>query len=250
MAEPPGPLLDPADAPDWLRPLVAASAGVAADDFGRRFAELPSSPRTAAVLMLFTAVRGAPEVVLLRRADSLDAHPGQVAFPGGGTEPGDLGPVHTALREAQEEVGVAPESVTPLALFCALPVPVSGFLVTPVLAHWHAPSQVAPVDAGETAHVARVPVAALVDPANRFTVRHPSGYHGPAFATSGLLVWGFTAGLLSTLLDLAGWARPWDPADVRDLDSASAAARDGAPDAGRGAESVRHGPADGAEVGA
>jgi len=53
-------------------------------------------------------------------------------------------------------------------------------------------------------------VSALVDPANRFTVTHPSGFVGPGFTVDGLFVWGFTAGLLSKLLELGGVARPWD----------------------------------------
>ena len=65
--------------------------------------------------------------------------------------------------------------------------------------------------------MARVPVADLVDPANRLQLRHASGYVGPAFEVGGMLVWGFTAGLLDRLLELAGWAVPWDTARVRDL---------------------------------
>ena len=59
------------------------------------------------------------------------------------------------------------------------------------------------------AHVARLPVAELVDPANRMRVRHPSGWIGPAFSVRGMLVWGFTAGVIVTLLEMGGWARPW-----------------------------------------
>ena len=63
------------------------------------------------------------------------------------------------------------------------------------------------VDAGEVARVAVVPVAELADPANRFRVVHPSGWHGPGFAAAGLFVWGFTALLLDRLLEIGGWAR-------------------------------------------
>ena len=66
------------------------------------------------------------------------------------------------------------------------------------------------VDPSETAAVVRVPLAELADPRNRLQVRHPSGYVGPAFSVAGLIVWGFTGGLLSTLLHLGGWERPWD----------------------------------------
>ncbi len=73
----------------------------------------------------------------------------------------------------------------------------------------------------------RVPLAALTDPRNRIKVGHPSGYVGPAFMVAGLLVWGFTAGLLSALLNLGGWERPWDTTRVHDLDEAWALARAG-----------------------
>jgi hypothetical protein len=74
----------------------------------------------------------------------------------------------------------------------------------------------------------------LVDPANRFRVRHSSGFVGPAFSVDGLLVWGFTGGLVASLLRMAGWEQPWDAGDVRDLDGAVAAARGRAVAAARG----------------
>ena len=63
----------------------------------------------------------------------------------------------------------------------------------------------------------RVPIRELVDPANRVKVRHPAGFVGPGFEVRGMLVWGFTAGVLNTLLDLGGWTRPWDEHRVHDL---------------------------------
>lgn len=220
----PGPLVDPADTPEWLAGLVAATAGLDAKAFTRISPPSSRESRKAAVLMLFGEDQAGPDVLLLRRADTLNSHPGQVAFPGGSSDAGDDGPVATALREAAEEAGVRPEGVLPAALLPDLYVPVSGFLVTPVLAYWARPSEVRAVDPGETSAVARVPVAHLVDPANRFRVQHPSGFTGPAFSAPGMLVWGFTAGLLSGLLSLAGWEQPWDATDVRDLDEALRAA--------------------------
>jgi hypothetical protein len=64
-------------------------------------------------------------------------------------------------------------------------------------------------------------------------VRHPSGWIGPAFQVRGLLVWGFTAGVIAALLDMAGWSLPWEPGRIIELPDASApvpAARGGAPD--------------------
>ena len=72
------------------------------------------------------------------------------------------------------------------------------------------------VDHGEVVAVDRVPVAALLEPANRFTAVF-GPYRGPAFEVGDVYVWGFTAMLLSTVLELAGLTRPWDEADERPL---------------------------------
>lgn len=216
----PGPLVDPSTVPDWLAPLVRGTENLDPSLFRRLSAPGGSGHRSAAVLMLFGHDADGPDVLLLRRADTLGSHPGQVAFPGGGSEPADDGPVATALREAVEEVGVDPAGVRPVALLPRMFVPVSGFDVTPVLAHWTNPSAVRAVDPAETAAVARVSVTHLTDPANRLRVRHPSGVLSPAYVFPGMLIWGFTAGLLTVLLNVAGWDRPWDDTVVYDLDDA------------------------------
>lgn len=222
------PRLRPESAPPSLARLVRGCASVGVDDIPER-RRIPSSSvaegetRRAAVLVLFGDRPDDPtghDLLLTERAPSLRDHAGQAAFPGGGLEPADDGPVATALREAAEETGLDPSGVVPLALLPALTIPVSGFAVTPVIGYWATPSPVRVVDPAETAAVVRVPVAELADPARRFRVQHPSGIVGPAFAVGGLLVWGFTAGLVDWVLDLAGWSRPWDTADVRDLASA------------------------------
>jgi len=211
--------------PPWLRGLVAAAGGVRRSQLTPAL-PAPADARAAAVLMLFagTSVDDG-DVLLLERASSLRSHSGQVAFPGGALDPGDDGPVGAALREAEEETGLDPAGVDALAVLGELFLPPCGFRVRPVLAHWRAPTPVHAVDAAESASVSRVSLTELVDPANRFRVRHPSGMTGPAFAVDGLLVWGFTGGLLAVLASLAGWERPWDGSDVRDLDAALGSAR-------------------------
>lgn len=214
----PGPLVDVTDIPPWLRDLAGSSAELNSRVFTKFSAPPNTTPRPAAVLLLFGEGESGPDVLLLRRADTLGSHAGQVAFPGGGADHDDNGPVATALREAEEETGVDPHGVWPVALLPELYIPVSDWGVTPVLGHWHKPCEVRPVDAAETAEVARVPLAELADPANRFQVRRGDGdWKGPAFTAGGLFVWGFTAGLLSVLLALGGWEREWDREDVRDL---------------------------------
>jgi len=93
----------------------------------------------------------------------------------------------------------------------------TGFRVSPVLAWWRRPVPVAPGDPAEIASVARIAVADLADPACRLMIRYPNGQAGPAFQAGEMLIWGFTAFVIDRLLDLGGWARPWDAASVSDL---------------------------------
>lgn len=208
-------------APAWLRGLVTAAAQIREGDIGSRHLVPPrSGGRRAAVLMAFGEGPRGHDVLLVERASTLREHAGQVAFPGGGADPGDTDPIATALREAEEETALDPGAVVPLAVLPDLYIPPSGFVVAPVLAHWAQPSEIRAVDQGETARVVRAPLAELADPANRFSVTGPSGFVGPGFSVDGLLVWGFTGGLLAALLDLGGWARPWDTDVVRTLTDA------------------------------
>lgn len=207
-----------AELPDWLAPLERAARRVTAADLVRYVPqEPPPDGRASAVLILLGQGPGGPDVLVIQRSEQLRAHAGQPAFPGGAADPGDDGPADTALREATEEVGLDRAGVRVVALLPELYLPPTGFVVVPVLAWWHTPGPVGVVDTGEVARVERVPVAELVAPANRCLVRHPSGYVGPAFVVRGMTVWGFTAGLLDRVLEMAGWAVPWDREDVREL---------------------------------
>ncbi|MBQ0827372.1 NUDIX hydrolase [Streptomyces tagetis] len=209
--------------PGWLEPVARAGRTVRPGQLSRFLPPENGEGRQSAVLVLFgegtprgEGGRGrGPELLLMERAGTLRSHAGQPAFPGGALDPEDgdpqgEGPLRAALREAEEETGLDPSGVQ---LFGALPklyIPVSGFVVTPVLAWWREPSPVGVVDPRETARVFTVPVADLTDPANRVTASHPSGHRGPAFLVESALVWGFTAGIIDRLLHFAGWERPWD----------------------------------------
>ncbi|MCH8611714.1 NUDIX hydrolase [Arsenicicoccus dermatophilus] len=198
--------------PPWLDHLVDRMGATPPSYYSRFLPPEAGAGRRAGVLVLVGPRADDParqDVLLTERAHTMRSYAGQVSFPGGSLEPGE-DVVAAALRESHEEVGLRPETVEVLASVPELYMPHRDFGVTPVVAWWRDPHPVAAVDPGEVAAVLRAPLDELVDPANRFTVTHPSGYRGPAFAVDGLLVWGFTAGVLTQLLSLAGLDRPWD----------------------------------------
>lgn len=195
--------------PAWLHPLLAAATAAEALDLSR-FTPPPDADRRSAVLILFGDGQDGPDVLLIERAHDMRSHAGQPAFPGGAVDPEDEGPVAAALREAAEETGLDPDGVEVVAVLPDLYLPPSGYVVTPVVGWWREPVPVRAVDAAEVASVHRVPLVELTDPERRFRVSHPSGYVGPAFEVRGLVVWGFTGGLLDRLIYLSGWEREWD----------------------------------------
>jgi 8-oxo-dGTP pyrophosphatase MutT (NUDIX family) len=241
------PPLTPDVCPPWLRPLVDNVEQIP-DAFRRRLpadvlamvtakvassvASLRGDQREAAVLVLFSGPESGPadggfpddaDLLLTVRASTLRHHAGQAAFPGGASDPGDDGPVGTALREAQEETGIDVSRLYPLATMERTFIAPSQFHVVPVLAYSPDPGPVAVVNEAETAIVARVPVRAFVNPDNRLMVYRSNlgvRWAGPAFLLNEMLVWGFTGQVISAMLDVAGWALPWDTSDVRELDEA------------------------------
>jgi len=202
--------------PTWLQPVADVAASIRPEQLSR-FLPPDEGGRQSAVLMLFGDGPDGPDLLLIQRASTVSSHAGQPAFPGGAVDDTDTDVVAAALREAEEETGLDPAGVHVFATLPALWLPPSGFVVTPVLGWWRDESPVGVVDPGEVESVVRVPLSELLDPANRVSVSHPSGFVGPAFQVRGLLVWGFTAGLLSRLLAIAGLERPWDTSVVLPL---------------------------------
>ncbi len=205
--------------PGWLQRLASAAGRVRAEQLPPRLRPPHFGGRDSAVLVLFGEGPSGPDVLLIERSAGLRSHAGQPAFPGGAVDLGDSGPVEAALREAAEETGLQREGVEVLVTLPDLWIDRTGFRVTPVLAWWSDPCEVAPADPTEVAAVARVPVRDLADPANRVRAGHPTGGAAPAFRVGGMLVWGFTAALLDWLLRLGGWERPWGPERVEEAPS-------------------------------
>lgn len=142
-----------------------------------------------------------PRLVLTVRTDHLQDHAGQVAFPGGRSEPEDSDAVATALRESEEEIGLDRKLVTPLGYLDRFET-VSGYCVTPVVAKIASEARLYPAP-DEVAEVFEVPLAFLLDPANlrRYNMEF-RGHQRPMveFVHAGHRIWGATAAMLCNLL--------------------------------------------------
>lgn len=158
-------------------------------------------PPAHASVLIAVVLRQQPTVLLTERTAHLSTHSGQVAFPGGRADPEDATPAHTALREAQEEVGLAPEFVEVLG---ALPTYVTGssFIITPVVALVR-PDCVLQPNPYEVADLFEVPLDFLLNPANhRRHVFDLDGVHREWFSMpyqqgdKNHFIWGATAGML------------------------------------------------------
>jgi 8-oxo-dGTP pyrophosphatase MutT (NUDIX family) len=156
----------------------------------------------AAVLVPLIDRPGGTTVLLTRRTEHLAHHAGQISFPGGRMEPGDATPEHAALREAQEEIGLAPTQVEVLGRLCLYRTR-TGFAVTPVVGIVRPPFAVEP-DPEEVADVFEVPLAFVVDPTN--LERHSRDWHGQrryyfVLPYADYYIWGATAGMLVDLAE-------------------------------------------------
>jgi len=204
--------------PDWLHPLAELAGSVRAEQLAPRFPHPPHDARPAAVLICFADGQDGPELLLTQRAATLRNHAGQISFPGGASDPEDVDAIATALREAHEEVGIEPDEVLVFGTLPTLWLPPSNFAVTCVLAYWIKPRTLEPVSTAEVGSILHHPIHLLIDPANRFSVVHPTGWRGPAFEVgSEVPLWGFTAGVISRLFAALGWEEPWDDDVTRPL---------------------------------
>lgn len=191
-------------------------AQLTADALRRRFAQPPAwtpelvdesrqmqhapNPARASVLVALVEREAGLTLLLTRRTAHLNKHAGQVSFPGGRAEPGDLSAIDTALRETEEEVGLDRRHVEVLGTLPDYHTG-SGFMVTPVVALL-APPFALHGDPSEVAEIFEVPLAFLMDGQNHQRLL------APAFTGRGTFyampyerfyIWGATAGMLRNL---------------------------------------------------
>ncbi len=200
-------------APDqpWEAVIAAAERAPAArvpgslrhseESWGRLSPEEPITP--AAVLVAVVERAGALSVLLTRRAERLARHAGQISFPGGRADPEDGSPQRTALREAEEEIGLPAASVEVAGRLDDYLVG-TGYRITPVVGFVAAPPAFMP-DTREVAEIFEVPLSFVLEPANyrrdgltvngierRFYVLPYEAYH----------IWGATAAILVNFRDV------------------------------------------------
>lgn len=165
-----------------------------------RPAEAPGNPKLAAVLVLLYPVEGALHFVLTRRTEYPGVHSGQISLPGGKRE-GDEEYPQTALREAQEEVGVLCDSVELIGALSPLYVPPSDYLIHPQVGVCHARPTFRP-DPGEVAEIIEAPLTVILDESVK-GIEEVTRYERPFtiayYNIFGHKVWGATAIMLSEL---------------------------------------------------
>jgi 8-oxo-dGTP pyrophosphatase MutT (NUDIX family) len=169
---------------------------------GIRPPEATGQPRQGAVLVVLYDKGGCTHLVLTRRRDDLNDHAGQISFPGGRRED-DEALASTALREAEEEIGLNAGALTILGRLNRLYIPPTDYEVHPFVA-WHQDQPLFRRQASEVAEILEVSLADLLDPANRH--EEAWEYRGltvqvPFFLVEAHKVWGATAMMLSEFLE-------------------------------------------------
>ncbi len=163
-------------------------------------------PRQAGVLLLLYPIGDALHLVLTVRTSGLEHHGGQIALPGGGWEEGDASLRETALREAQEEIGVVADTLEIIGALTPLYVPTSHNVIHPFVAYTPCRPDFR-LDTREVAALLEVSLSLLLDPATRREEDwfwHGTTLHVPFYAVGEHKIWGATATVLAEFLALLG----------------------------------------------
>ncbi len=190
--------------PDQLRARLAARGS--AGDGTAAWPEPVGGATLAAVLVPLVTHADGLTVILTQRTEHLDDHAGQISFPGGRIEPGDDHPAATALRETEEEIGLAIDRIEVIGRLGLHDI-ATGFAVVPVIG-FVTPPIAYTLDAFEVAEAFEVPLAFLLDAANRRreVVRRGAGTREvDAFDYQGRTIWGATARMSINLHEILDW---------------------------------------------
>ena len=161
--------------------------------------------RKASVLLGLFEQNNETYLTFIRRASTLRAHSGEIAFPGGATDVNDLSPIVTALREAQEEIGLDPSRVEVLGIMPPVFTVVSNFLITPVVAFLPEGPGTLQLQTSEVAELILLPLQGLANPVIYHTeqwLRDDVQHTVYFFDYGSYRIWGATARMLNTLLEL------------------------------------------------
>ncbi len=201
---------------DWLRQrLVSPLPGRSAQEkmIGRVLpipTIVPATARLSAVLCLLFPVKGELTMLLMKRMEDNTAHSGQVSFPGGSHEKNDIDLQATALREAEEEVGVLRQEVDVIGALTPIYIPVSNFHVFPYVGYLpERPTYL--LNHSEVAHTLEVPLTTLlaterktkrdvISPAIKKVIHNVNAYE----LEDGTVIWGATAMIISELETILG----------------------------------------------
>lgn len=174
--------------------------------------EIEPGVLAAAVLLLIYEHEGRQHVVFQKRTDKVDAHKGQISFPGGAADPEDADLIATALRETHEEIGVHPDDIEVLGQLDDM-VTVSNFRVTPFVGWLARYPYEWSFSHDEVAYLLEVPVDHLRDPATMVPDRRFINGRERVFQSyqwGDDLIWGATARMLSNFLDLLVTSEAFD----------------------------------------
>ncbi len=163
------------------------------------------SARNASVLIGLFDKNNETYVSFIRRASTLRAHSGEIAFPGGAADVSDVSPIITALREAQEEIGLDPSRIEVLGIMPPVFTIVSNFLITPVVAYLPEGPGRLQLQVSEVAEIILLPLQGLADPAIYHTeqwVQDNVPHTVYFFDYGSYRIWGATARMLNMLLGL------------------------------------------------